>query len=34
MKDRIYMEFADNLKDNDNFDGEGNLIEITEDFLR
>ncbi len=34
MKDRIYPELAECLKDNDNFDEEDNLIEITEDFLR
>ena len=34
MKNRIYPELTDCLKDSDNFDGEGNLIEITEDFLR
>lgn len=34
MKNRIYPELTDCLKDGDNFDGEGNLIEITEDFLR
>lgn len=34
MKNRIYPELAEVLKDNDNFDEEDNLIEITEDFLR
>lgn len=34
MKNRIYPELTDCLKDSDNFDGEGNLIEITEVFLR
>lgn len=34
MKNRIYQELADYLKESDNFDREGNLIEITEIFLR
>lgn len=34
MKNRIYPELAECLKDSDNFDEEDNLIEITEDFLR
>ncbi|MGN1384296.1 MAG: hypothetical protein ACI4XD_03265 [Clostridia bacterium] len=34
MKNRIYSELAEFLKDNDNFDEEDNLIEITENFLR
>ena len=34
MKNRIYQELADSLKESDNFDKDGNLIDITEDFLR
>lgn len=34
MKNRIYKELANCLKDCDNFDEQDNLIEITEDFLR
>lgn len=34
MKNRIYPELAECLKDSDNFDEVDNLIEITEDFLR
>lgn len=34
MKNRIYQELANYLKENDNFDRDGNLIDITEDFLR
>lgn len=34
MKNRIYQELANCLKENDNFDRDGNLIDITEDFLR
>ena len=34
MKNRIYQELTNCLKGNDNFDRDGNLIDITEDFLR
>ena len=34
IKNRIFQELADYLKESDNFDRDGNLIEITEDFLR
>lgn len=34
MKNRIYQELANCLKESDNFDRDGNLIDITEDFLR
>lgn len=32
--DRVYKEMAETLKQSDNFDKEGNLIEITEQFLK
>lgn len=34
IKNRIYPEFANCLQGADNFDEDGNLIEITEEFLR
>ena len=34
IKNRIFKEFTDYLQGNDNTDEEGNLIKITEDYLR